>query len=496
MAVSPSQYPNFLVVMTDQQRSDAWCPDLSGWTPNLARFAREGLCFNQTYCPSPHCCPSRATFFTGEYPSRHGVWNNVLNGQALATDLSPTTRPWSEDLAAAGYQLHFSGKWHVSARRRPSDFGWREHFVSAVGDRDYHGPRWADYAPVESRAQVGDGNRVRPPGTLQRPGYGDATLFETLPRGAEMPHDEDAVAGALGALESVRDRQDPWMIYTGLFGPHDPYAVAAEWIDRIPDSAVTLPDTYYDTMTDKPGIYRRMRRQVWGQFDDGEVIEARRHYLAYCAYVDHQFGRVLRSLRVSGLEENTVVLFLSDHGDYQGEHGLFCKGIPAFNGAYRVPNFIRWPRGLVSPDRKCDALVSLADIGPTLLELAGVAYAEDRFSGSSLCPWLCGETEVKGWRDCIVTQCNGVELGFSQRSVQTPKWKYVFNGFDEDELYCLQSDPGETVNRIHAPSCSEVVRDLCRRLWTFSRRERDSMINDYFTVALAPHGPATADFND
>ena len=122
--------PNILIVMTDHQRADTALPEHPAITPNLDRFAAEGVTFTNAFCPSPHCCPARATFFTGLYPSRHGVWNNICNDQALSRGLKPGVRLWSEDLAEAGYALHFSGKWHVSVEESPADRGWTEHFVS------------------------------------------------------------------------------------------------------------------------------------------------------------------------------------------------------------------------------------------------------------------------------------------------------------------------------------------------------------------------------
>ena len=115
--------PNILIVMTDHQRGDTVLPEHPAITPNLDRFALQGITFTETYCPSPHCCPSRATFFSGLYPSRHGVWNNVCNDQALSRGLNAEVCLWSEDLADAGYSMHFSGKWHVSVEESPADRG-------------------------------------------------------------------------------------------------------------------------------------------------------------------------------------------------------------------------------------------------------------------------------------------------------------------------------------------------------------------------------------
>jgi arylsulfatase A-like enzyme len=160
---------------------------------------------------------------------------------------------------------------------------------------------------------------------------------------------------------------------------------------------------------------------------------------------------------------------------------------------------VRWPAGRLAAGTTCDAFVSLADFGPTFLELAGLAAPAAEFTGRSLVPLLHGRVPVD-WRDHLVTQCNGVELYYTQRSVFTRDWKYVFNGFDHDELYDLRADPHELVNLAHPdrgstaanPEHRAVTRDLCHRLWQFAQAQQDDLLSNYFTVALAPFGPAEA----
>ena len=206
--------------------------------------------------------------------------------------------------------------------------------------------------------------------------------------------------------------------------------------------------------------------------------------------MDHLFGCVLKALDQSGQVENTLVMFGSDHGDYCGDHGLFCKGAPAFRGAYHVPAVLRWPAGIKTPNRRVDEFISLADFTPTFLELAGIE-TDREFSGRSFAPFLRNEAPP-AWRDEIHTQFNGVEIYFTQRSVMTKEYRYVFNGFDMDELYDLRKDPHETRNLADDPAYESIKRDLCGRMWRFACRERDSAINAYITVGLAPYGPAEA----
>jgi arylsulfatase A-like enzyme len=476
--------PNILIFMTDHQRADTVLPSHPAVTPNVDRLAREGVTFSNCYCPSPHCCPSRATFHTGLYPSRHGVWNNICNRQALSRGVKPGVRLWSEDLSEAGYRLHFSGKWHVSMEESPADRGWQEHFVSAAAGT-HHGVHWDHYR--ELAAQPAPSRRGE--GEMLRPGYGTYRLYGSGPDEGTR-HDELAIAKALEVLDGLSAGSAPWCLFVGTIAPHDPYVVPERYLALYDLDDVPLPESFGDDLLDKPVIYRRMREMRFGQLSEREVREAIRHFWAYCTYLDDLFGRLLEALERTGQSDDTLVLYCADHGDYCGEHGLFAKGIPCFRGAYHVPAVVRWPAEVADPGRRVDGLVSLADFAPTLLEIAGME-TERHFVGTSLAPFLRGDGP-SDWRDEIHTQCNGVELYYTQRSVMTAESKYVFNGFDQDELYDLSRDPHELRNLASDPAYEELKRDMCARMWRFAWREDDTAINPYVTVSLAPYGPAEA----
>jgi choline-sulfatase len=476
--------PNILIFMTDHQRADTVLPEHPARTPHLVQFARQGVTFTDTFCPSPHCCPSRATFFTGLYPSRHGVWNNVCNHQALSRGLKDGVRLWSEDLADAGYRLHFCGKWHVSAKELPSDRGWVDEFVSAARPNE-HGATWDHYRELGKTPE----RSTRGEGEILRPGYGTYRLYGSMDETGDS-HDETVLFKSLDVLPRLAKGEEPWCLYVGVNGPHDPYVVPRRYLDLYDVDDVPLPPSFADELTDKPAIYQRIRDQVFGQLSPLEVREGIRHFWAYCSYLDDMFGQILGALEGTGQAQNTLVLYCSDHADYCGEHGLFCKGIPCFRGAYHVPAIVRWPAMVERPGRQVDALVSLADFAPTFVEAAGLA-PDRHFTGSSLMPFLRGEEPAR-WRDEMHTQCNGVELHYTQRSVMTAGYKYVFNGFDRDELYDLGSDPHEMNNLAKDPAYDEVKRAMCRRMWRFAFQEDDTVINRYITVALAPYGPAEA----
>lgn len=474
--------PNILIFMTDQQRGDSVLAGNAANMPVIDRFRDESVTFTQAFCPSPHCCPSRATFMSGLYPTEHGVWNNVNVRNALTRGLKDGVRLWSEDLRDAGYLMDFSGKWHVSNDERPADRGWREHHATGLGSpAGYASEQWGAYEKLSLEPDPMTRKRAE----ILRPGWGTYTHYGV----SEAPHGDEAVVQA--ALDVIRNRSGdgPWCQYVGTLGPHDPYWVPQRFLDMYDPKDIELPSTFEDRMEDKPALYRRTRGR-FDQLTEAEHREAIHHYLAFCSYEDWLFGQILEALEESGDVENTVVMYLSDHGDYCAEHGLWCKGLPCFRSAYHVPAIIRWPAGVENPGRTVDSFVSLADFAPTILEMAGVA-PDREFRGSSLMSFVKDEEPVD-WRDEIFTQSNGNELYGIQRSVMTKEWKFVYNGYDFDELYNLKSDPETCVNLINDPAYEGVLKDMWQRIWRFARETDDEATNSYIMVALAPYGPGYA----
>lgn len=475
--------PNFLIVMTDHQRADTVLPEHPAITPHLTRFAEQGVTLTHTYTPMAHCCPARASFFSGLYPSRHGVWNNVSNGMALSRGLNPGVRLFSEDLADAGYNMAYAGKWHVSAVEAPRDRGWQELKPYPQSTAKDEAEIWEQ---LRKRAQQPDPSK-RDEGEIVMPGYSGHTLYGTNNAGHQG--DERSLELAVNALPDLTKVDVPWAMFVGWGMPHAPYKLPQRYIDLYDLDDTPLPASYADNLKDKPSYYRKLREMRFGQLSERETRDAIRHFWAMCTYLDELFGKLLRALDETGQANNTVVLYCSDHGDYCGEHGLFHKGVPAFRGAYHVPAVIRWPAGITNPGRRVDEFVSLADFAPTYLELAGVE-TDRYFTGASLAPFLRDE-KPESWREAICTQCNGVENYFTQRSIMTKEFKYVYNGFDYDELYDLRNDPHEMVNLQADPAYEDIKRDLTQRMWRFAYQEQDTLGSSghYIMISTAAYGP-------
>ncbi len=481
--------PNIIVFMTDHQRGDTMMRHSKAITPNIDRFREQAVTFNNAYCPSPHCCPSRATFFTGTYPSEHGVWNNVNVSNALSRGLFEDVDVFSNKLKSVGYNLYFSGKWHVSAEQGPGEFGFEPIFHNTQVYKKYSNKvdinEWKLY--TEGKHNVDTGKEERTEGRIIREGYEEYIQYGV----DEKPYsDLEVVEAVVEKLDNV-DKEQPFFIFAGTVGPHDPYKAPQKFIDLYDINDIELPPNYDDNLLDKPHLYQRTKDR-YGQLTDYEHRESIRHFYAFCSYEDYLFGKILDKVEMEGLIDNTLIVYVSDHGDYVGSHGLWAKGLPCFKEAYNVCSMIGG--GLVKDKNRIDErFISLADYAPTFLELAGVEH--NIFTmGKSLVPFIKNLT-VDNWREEMYTQSNGNEIYGIQRSVFNKKWKYVFNTFDFDELYDLENDPGELINLLHGvrnineSKYSRLVKEMCKKMWNFAYENKDACVNSYIMTALAPFGP-------
>jgi arylsulfatase A-like enzyme len=476
--------PNILIFMTDQEQASVTLPDHPCRTPHLDRFAEQGIRFTAAYPPMAHCCPARASFMTGLYPTQHGIYNNVLNDQALNKGLHEGVETFSERLAQSGYRMIFTGKWHVTAEEDPVDRGWEQLEVKNSGVRgDYNGIRRERYRLKDGEFAKTDRER----GQLLRPGWGSFRLYGTSPKSYEETDDYRIVGQAKAKLEELKTEADPWCMYVGVSGPHDPFIIPEKYARMYDPAEVELPANYHDDLADKPAIYRRMRK-TWSQLTEDEVKESIAHYWGYCSMVDDLFGEVLDQLEKTGQLDNTMVIFLSDHGEHAGAHGLYYKGISHFDEGYRVPCVIRWPQGVSNAGRTVDSLISLMDLAPTFID-AAEAEPLKVCSGRSLLPFL-RDVQPESWRQAIYIQCNGVEIYYMLRAVRTSRYKFVYNPTDIDELYDLEKDPYEMHNVAEVPEMQEVKRQMNLLMWELAYESEDMIFNHYPPNGNAELGPA------
>jgi len=476
--------PNILIIMSDHERADVLDPAHRCPTPHATRLAEEGVRFTGAYTVCTHCCPSRASFMTGMYPSRHGVFNNVSNPTAVHRGLYPGVRTWSENLAAAGYAMRYTGKWHVSADEDPRDRGWEE-FGKVTGTGTHGRLTWEAPTPGPRDAETKGG--LHDCVWVPRDGWPDSLLSGVAPRTSRETLEYRQTKDTVDMIHRLAEEGRPWCTYLGWVTPHDPYVVPEDYADLIDPASVPLPPNFRDDMSDRPRVYTRQRRMLWDQLDEDQIRLSISRFWALCAMMDAFMGMVLQALDETGQADNTLVIRTSDHGDLLGEHGLFLKGVAPYEGSYHIPLLMRWPQGIAEPGREIGSIARILDLCPTILE-AGGAEALPETDAASLLPLLTGE-EPDGQRQELFTQMNGVELYYSQRIIRLGRYKYIFNGFDFDELYDLEEDPWEMHNIIDRPELETVRRRLLARLWDYVRDTGDTIDNAYPPVGLVPVGP-------
>jgi choline-sulfatase len=244
-------------------------------------------------------------------------------------------------------------------------------------------------------------------------------------------------------------------------------------------------------MTDRPGIYRKAAR-LWKDRTDRERREAAACYYAAITEVDDLFGRLIDQVQTASRLDETVVVFTADHGELLGAHGLYCKNFSAFEEVYHIPMVLAGPG--VAAGVVTDARVGLHDLAPTLLDLteAGTLGAPDSRSFAAALRDPAGRA---GDFTAGFAEYHGTRYRLTQRVVWEGPWKYVFNGFDNDELYRLDEDPFEMRNLAVDAASAPVLRRMAARMWRVMHDTGDRALlgSHYPILRVAPFGPGIAD---
>jgi arylsulfatase A-like enzyme len=255
--------------------------------------------------------------------------------------------------------------------------------------------------------------------------------------------------------------RQPWHVEIHFPEPHDAYLPLKQYLDRYSPGDIPVPESFHDDFRAKPGLHRR-EAETWGQVSEEDYRQGRAHYYAYCEEIDNHVGRILGALEKTGQAQNTLVVFTSDHGDMVGAHRMWIKGWIPYEETYRIPMILRWPARFAGGIRT-DRLVSSHDLGHTYVAAAR-ARALPFADGMSLLP-LCEDPNRTDWRDQLLCAYYGGEFLYTQRIAITRRFKYVFNGFDFDELYDLEKDPEEMRNVLDAPQYRTDADDMRARLY-------------------------------
>jgi arylsulfatase A-like enzyme len=452
-AVSPARPPNVLFIMTDQQVADGLSCRMGRdylHTPALDRLAARGTYFTRAYAANPLCMPSRNAIFTGRHPHETGVTYNtpMYTGQRLDPAEFPLLGTY---FRRAGYRTGYFGKWHLCADvKQPDAHGFAE---IDVQQKD---AVTADQAVAFLRAQ--------PAG---RP-FLLVASFLNPHNIAEYTRGQPLSNGPVGEPPPLAQLPPP---------PENLGAPVAE-----PDSMTLIRRGYHANRRlfpvggFPPSVWQAMR---WGYY---RMIEK----------VDAEIGRVLDALREQGLEGETLVVFVSDHGECAGAHGLSQKTV-FYEESVRVPLIVAAPGQTVA--RTSDAFVNIGvDLLPTLLDFAGLARPA-KLTGLSLRAPAAGET-VPGWPDQVVAgnhmSQGGLVDGFvpitEGRMVRTARYKYCVyrHGDRRESLVDLVNDPGEMVDLANDPAYRPVVLEHRERLRRFAAAHGDALVAELLADDAGP----------
>lgn len=423
--------PNVLLLIAD---------DLNSWlledaarypgrvvAPNLKGFAASGVNFTRAYTASPVCSPSRTAFFSGVSPWHSGHYHN-----ALQVDQS---QPLQRALSLAGF-LKEAG--YSTAGFGKITHGWdqKEHWDIKLGHKRDPAPPGA---PLTS---VGRGEQD----------WGPIHLAE------QDMNDSGNVTAAIARLQEEHER--PFFIACGLFNPHMPWYVPQKYFDLFPIDELATPELLTDDLHDVPKLGVALTdgksRFVDSVLKAGLHQEAVQAYLATTAYADSQLGRVLKALDESPHRENTIVVFLSDHGFHLGEKQHWQKAT-LWEEATHCLLMIRAP-GVSKSSAICERFVSLQDIYPTLAELCDLAPPK-YLDGTSLQPLLVDPNAP--WESTAITCLSDKrqpEQGYV--TIRSEVGRYIRYAFDQEEYYDTSQDPHEWTNQIGNPSYADAIAQL------------------------------------
>ncbi|MCG3180590.1 MAG: Arylsulfatase [Phycisphaerae bacterium] len=471
---------NILLIQSDQQRRDSLGVYGNGLarTPALDRLGREGVVFDEAYCPAPICGPARASLITGLRPLHHGIICNPESGLPGGKDFVGRPVTVAEMLAARGYRCSLSGKWHVGTSLSPAACGFEGIFHPRYGYPDNHPDYLAYLGEIGSTRALSDCVYARRPGGRRGP------LMAAIQEGSDDACVEHyVVARSIAAVRSAVDAGRPFFARVDFWGPHEPFIIPRRYAEMFGPGDMPRPASFDDDLAGKPAIQRACQR-YWGiqdfNWDDWARLTAMCY--GYVTLIDDVVARLLAALGELGVADDTAVFYTTDHGGMMGSHRLADKGPHLYDEICRIPLIARVPG--MPGGRRSGAAVYNMDLMPTVLELAGAA-APSGLDAVSLAPVLAGRADSVRDGDEIRVEFHGHQGPYEQRMIRTRIAKYIFNAPDCDELYDLARDPHEMRNLADDPSAADLLADMRQRLRAAMVRDRDPLLRFFTGERLA-----------
>jgi len=455
-----SSLPNLVFVFPDQMRASTlgFLDKEPVLTPNLDRFATEGLVLTNAVSNAPVCSPYRAMFMSGRYPISNGVVSNTTSKMAtLDIQLRQEEICWSDILKEQGYSLGYIGKWHLDYPHEP--------YIDCANNRG--DTKWNEWCPPERRHGFDFWYSYDTYDYHMKPLYWstDAAREDFHYVNQWGPEHEADMALKYLANENgeYRDYDKPFALVVSMNPPHMPY-------NQLPKRYVRMYDDYeseIQELINTPSVPDSTDR--WGKYYRKHI----KNQLAMVSGVDEQFGRILQGLKDNGLDDNTIVVFTSDHGDNLGKHGKISKTNP-YEESMNIPFIIRWPEK-IQPRHDSELLLSVPDLYPTLLGLMG--FSEDIpavVEGSSFANYFLGQEQTlpSSQLYLIIRGSNLLQaepanykslLGYDERGIRTEQYTLMIDrktsGTTDIYLWDRLTDPYQMHN------LAEEQPDLVKKLY-------------------------------
>ncbi|OUS07254.1 choline-sulfatase [Rhodobacterales bacterium 52_120_T64] len=435
-----SKKPNILIVMVDQLNGTLFPDGPVDWlhTPNLKKLAARSTRFANAYTASPLCAPGRASFMSGQLPRRTRVYDNAAE---FASDI-PT---YAHHLRRAGYSTCLSGKMHFVG---PDQLhGFEERLTTDVYPADFG---WTpDYRKPGERIDWWYHNM----GSVTNAGIGEISN--------QLEYDDEVAYHAKRKIYDLGRRQDgrPWMLTVSFTHPHDPYVARRKYWDLYDNCDHLLPDIPAFEYDNQDAHSKRIvDANDWRSFDISEenIRDSRRAYFANISYLDDKIGELLQTLEDVDQAGDTIIMFVSDHGDMLGERGLWFK-MTFFEGSARVPLMICAPD---MPEGRIAQPVSTLDVLPTLADLVGIEMSEIMpwTDGRSLVALSQGEANIQPVLMEYAAEASNAPLV----AIREGAWKYIHCELDPPQLFNLDADPHELTNL--AETSPEIAAMFAKRV--------------------------------
>ena len=425
----PTGKPNILVIMSDEHNASVlgcYGNDII-LTPNMDGLALSGVTFESCYCNSPLCVPSRLSFTSGKYVSRVSTWNN--NCWLPTEDYPSLPRIMNE----VGYESYLCGKMHYDNTRR---YGFTE-----IGGN------------MNNSQKNGKGSRRKADDLTPKPGisnrYDD---FHTGDDSSILTHDRKVTTGTVEFLKNRSASGKPFFLLAGYLAPHFPLIVPEKYWQQY-QGKVPMPVIPEGHLESQPRNYKHLRIGFNAEDIPDEIVQKGRElYYGLTQWLDDEIGKVFETLANSEVADNTVVIYTTDHGENMGEHGLWWKNC-MYENASRVPLIVSWPARWQGGQRRTQAC-SRVDVVQTIAEI-GRADVPGDWNGDSMIQWL--DNPRTEWKDIAVSEYYAHNIASGYAMIRMGRYKYVYhtpadaNHPAEQELYDLQSDPGEFNNLAGRP---------------------------------------------